>query len=170
MNEIVFKHRRDVDICVQNILWLHWKHVFCKTVNKSQIDKTFGAYFSFILLFFLFQLFSQNVDRIDGKTLEINPIEEIQWNSDSKTTIDGTDDQKSNGFWFKKRFSDRWHKTLQKWCPFHWIDAEVERIEDFKTFECNECHKQFRRLSALGAHQSVHSNERPFVCDWSECE
>ena len=50
---------------------------FCKTVNKSQIDNTFGAYFSFIFIVIIFQLISQNVDRIDGKTLPINPIEEI---------------------------------------------------------------------------------------------
>ena len=38
-----------------------------------------------------------------------------------------------------------------------------------KRFKCNECQKEFHRFNHLKSHQLIHSNERQFVCVWSEC-
>src|SRR5579859_6045389 len=39
-----------------------------------------------------------------------------------------------------------------------------------KNFQCSQCGKRFNNKEALTNHVALHSNAKPFVCDWPECE
>jgi len=59
----------------------------------------------------------------------------------------------------KKKKSHSKHET--------YVDTGDERVD--KPFPCDKCGKRFRRRTNLQVHERVHSDARPFPCDFAGC-
>ena len=54
-------------------------------------------------------------------------------------------------------------------CDDHTSCSKRHTSDEEKPFKCKECDKRFLKESLLKSHAKVHSDEKPFVCQYDSC-
>ena len=72
---------------------------------------------------------------------------------------------------FKDSLDDSFCSVRQPnvFCDDHTSCSKRHTSDEEKPFKCKECDKRFHKESLLKSHAKVHSDEKPFVCQYDSC-